>query len=185
MIEKKNIDDLKFVRITDPQVFAIIPRSLFEQIKEINSDTIDMIYKNAADIMMVPILNDKGVIVWNLPKQNVWIAVLHDISHQIKGFLWASFNSIEKCIYIQACALDKEYQLNNGAVTKKGVEYLRSLPIPDDIKANIRMATIKPKAFEKSGWKRSKKILMEFHDVDEKNEQSLPDGDLGGQITPE
>lgn len=160
------LDDLKFVRIVVPELFAVIPRYLFEQIKEIDDGMIDAIYENATKIMTVPIMNEKGVVVGNLPKLNVWIALLYDTSHQIKGVLWADFDSIEKCIYIQACSLDAEYQSDNGAAMKKGVDYLRSLPIPDEIKANIRMATIKPKAFEKNGWKRSKKVLMECNDVE-------------------
>lgn len=164
-----NLKDLKFVRIVDPQVFAVIPRYLFENIKEADAEMIDAMYENATNIMTVPIMSEQGVMVGNLPKLNVWIAVLHDDSHQIKGFLWAEFDSIEKCIFIQACSLDAEYQSEDGAAMKKGIDYLRSLPISDDMKNNIKMATNYPKAFEKHGWKRSKKIFMEYSDVESKD----------------
>ena len=187
MIEKKNIEDLTFTRITSPLLFAAIPQYLFEQTKEVDGKMIEVIKENAASIMMIPILSDKGEIVWNQPKQNVWIAVLHDESLKIKGFLWAIINIIERCIFIQGCALDEEYQSGNGDAIKMGIKYLRSLPFPDDIKTNIRMATTKPKAFEKQGFRRSKKIIMEYDNEPEttsKNTMPADDG-VGGKTKPE
>lgn len=184
------LDELKFVRIVVPDLFAIIPRYLFKQIKEIDERQIDAIYENAINIMTVPVMNEKGVVVGNLPKLNVWIAVLYDKAHQIKGFLWAEFDVIDMCIFIQATAWDPEYQSSNGAIMKMGIDYLRSLPLPEEMKANIQMATIKPKAFERRGWKRSKKTLMEYKDEpdDELNKtgkQSVPNRNVGGKAKPE
>ncbi|GAG06433.1 unnamed protein product [marine sediment metagenome] len=156
------LEDLKFVRIIDPQLFAVIPRYLFEQIKELNGEMIDAIRENATNILTVPVMNEKGVVVGTLPKLNVWIAALYDVDLGIKGFLWANFDGIEKCIYVHACSVDKEYQSADGAFINKVVEYLRSLPISEKFKNKILMSTSRPKAFEKRGWNRSKKIFMEF-----------------------
>ena len=141
-----DLDDLKFVRIIDPQLLAVVPRYLFEQIKELDERMIDTIYENATSIMTVPVMNEQGKVVGTLPKVNVWFAVLHDISHQIKGFLWVTFDIIERRIFVQALSVDSEYQSNNGALMKKVVGYLRNLSLPDDMKSKIQMATIKPKA---------------------------------------
>ena len=58
-----DINELKFVRVIDPQLFAVIPRYLFEQIKEIDDRAIDAIYESATAIMTVPVMNEKGVVV--------------------------------------------------------------------------------------------------------------------------
>lgn len=180
-----NINDLQFVRVIDPAIFQVIPRKLFEQIKELDEEAIDAIYANAVSIMTIPVVNEKGIRIGTLPKLNVWVAILHDVAHQIKGFLWAEFDIIERCIFVQACSLDKQYQSNDGAFIKKVVEYLRGLPVPDELKANIRFATTRPEAFEKLGWKRSKKILLELKDESEKRgKQSISDNGVGGKTKP-
>lgn len=167
-----NLEELKFVRIIVPELFAFIPRYLFEQIKEIDEEAIDAIYENAASIMTVPVMNEKGVVVGRLPAVNVWIAGLHDISHQIKGFLWAEFDIIEKRIFVQACSVDKEYQSNNGELLEKVKSYLLNLPILPEFKQKICWSTIQPKAFERRGFKRSQKILMEYKNVGYKDTET-------------
>jgi len=181
-----DLSDLKFVRIIAPELFAVIPRYLFENIKELDEKMIDVIYENAAGIMTVPVMNERGVVAGSLPKLNVWIAVLHDATHQIKGFLWVEFDVLERRIFVQACSVDAEYQSTDGAFIKKGIEYLRNLPLSDDMKSNIQMATVKPKAFEKHGWKRTKKVLMRLNNEPEKTgKQPVPDGNMGGRTKSE
>lgn len=164
--EEKDIGDLAFIRIIDPSVFADIPRYLFEQIKEMDKDMLDATYKNALNIMMIPILNEKSEIVCYLPRNNVWFAVLRDESRQTKGFLWLNFNNIERYVYIKAYSLDPEYQSSGLKKGKKILlEYLRNLPIPNETKTTVRMTTTRPRIYERYGWKRSNKVLMEFRDV--------------------
>lgn len=185
--EKKSLKDLTFTRVINPLLFAAIPQYLFEQTKEVDAEMIQVIKENAASIMMIPILNEEGQVVFNKPKENVWVVVASDKSLEIKGFLWASINIIEKCIFIQGCALDKDYQSGNGAAIKMGIDFLQSLPFPDEIKANIRMATTRPKAYEKQGFKRSKKILMEFDNESETTSKNTVPADvgMGGKTKPE
>lgn len=158
-----DINNLKFVRLITSEAFNAIPRALFESIKEIDSYTIDRIYANSAEIMTVPVVDQKGIVVARMQAQSVWVAVLYDIVNVIKGFVWIEFDVIEQRVFIQACAVDKEYQSNNGEVLQKMVDYIRSLPLPEEMKNNIQMTTTKPKAFEEFGCKRSKKVLMELH----------------------
>jgi len=179
------LEELKFVRIVVPELLGVIPRYLFEQIKELDDEAIDTIRANAGLIMTVPIMAENGQVIGRLPTTNVWIALLYDTDNGIKGFLWAEFDIIGKRIFVQACSVDKEYQSTNGEFISKVVKYLRGLPVPDDMKNNIQLATITPKAFERRGWKRTKLIQMELHDESEKtDEQSVPDGDVGGGGKP-
>ena len=117
----RKLDELMFVRIVVPELFALIPRYLFEQIKELDDDAIDTIRGNAVSIMTVPVVNEKGVVIGRLPAVNVWIAALYDLDLGIKGFLWAEFDIIERRIFVEACSVDKEYQSANGEFINKVV----------------------------------------------------------------
>lgn len=156
------IKELKFLRLVVAEAFNAIPRALLESIKELTPEMIDRIYANSADIMTVPVLNQQGLIVGRMPAPSVWVAVMVDIGKITKGFIWLIFDVIEQRVFIQACAVTPEYQSSDGAVIKRVIEYIRSLDIPDVMKNNIQFATTRPKAYEKLGWRRSKKILMEL-----------------------
>ena len=169
-----NINDLIFVRVIDPAVFQIIPRYLFEQIKEMDAVMIDHLYQFASEILTIPVVNENGQLI-RIPNPIVCIAVLHDIARQIKGFLWAEIDIIERHIFVQACSVYKEYQSNNGEVERRMVKYLFDLSIPPEFKTKIKMATLRPKVFEeKFGWNRSKTVLMEISNVESKITE--PDG---------
>jgi len=160
-----DINDLIFIRVIDPAAFRAIPRYLFEQIKGTDDVMIDRLNQCASEILTTPVVNENGQLI-RIPNPIVCIASLHDIARQIKGFLWAEIDIIERHIFVQAYSVDKEYQSNNGAVEKRMVKYLFDLPIPDEFKTKIKMATLQPKVFEeKFGWKRSNKVLMEIENV--------------------
>lgn len=154
-----DIKDLTFLRLIIAEAFNAIPRALFESIKEIDSDTIDRIYANSADIMTVPVVDANGTIVGRVQSQSVWVAVMLDIGKVVKGFVWMEFDVIEQRVFVQACAVDPEYQ---GEAITKVVEYIKGLNLTDEMKNNIQFTTTRAKAFEKVGWKRSKKVLMEY-----------------------
>jgi len=159
-----DINDLKFVRLITAEAFRAIPRYLFEMVKEIDSDTIDRIYKYGSGIMTIPVVNKQGQLVGSMPSPGVWVAVMHDVVNVIKGFVWMELDVIEQRVFVQACAVDREYQ--SGDVINRVVDYIKSIPMPDEMKKNIQFATTRPKAFEKMGWTRSNKVLMELsHEV--------------------
>jgi len=164
------IDELTFQRVITPRV---IPRYLFEQFDGMDAQKIDMIYGYAEDIITIPTVNNSGQIVKVL-NPLIWFVVLQDISHIIKGFVWFEIDPIERYIYIQAFSVDKEYQSNNGSVNKKLIDYLFSLPIPDDLKQKIVMATNRPNVCQKQGWERSKKVLMEYKISEKKDAMEPP-----------
>lgn len=161
-----DIKDLKFLRLIIAEAFNAIPRALFESIKEIDSDTIERIYANSADIMTIPVVDQKGVVVGRLPAPSVWIAIMLDIAKEVKGFVWMEFDVIEQRVFIQAYAVAKDYQSSNGEVIRYVVDYIKGLQISEEMKNNIQSATTRPKALEKIGWKRSKRVLMELCDVE-------------------
>jgi len=157
-----DINELTFLRLIIAEAFNAIPQRLFASIKDIDSETIERIYANSAAIMTIPVVDIKGVEVGRLPAQSVWVAVMLDIVNEIKGFVWMEFDVIEQRVFVQACAVDAEYQSNDGEVIQKVVEYIRTLNLPEEMKKNIQFTTTRPKAFEKLGWNRSKRILMEL-----------------------
>jgi len=157
-----DINELEFVRLVPPNNLTLIPRYLLEQVKGIDARTIDAIYTYANDIMTYPVVNEKGVVVGRIAKTSVWVAVLQDITHVIKGFIWAEFDPIERRVFIQGCSVDRGYQSNNGEVLRRMIDYVKSLNIPQEWKNNIQMTTIQPEAFERVGCSRSRKVLMEL-----------------------
>jgi hypothetical protein len=157
-----DIKELTFLRLIIAEAFNAIPTRLFESIKELTPEMIARIYANSADIMTVPVLDQQGQIVARAPAQSVWVAVMMDIAKVVKGFVWLEFDVIDQRVFVQACAVDPEYQSTDGAVLKNLIEYIKTLPIPDTMKDNIQFVTKKPKAYEKVGCRRSKKVLMEL-----------------------
>lgn len=164
-----DINELKFLRLIIAEAFNAIPRRLFESIKEIDSEVIDRIYANSADIMTIPVVDQQNKLVGRIPAQSVWVAVMLDIGKVVKGFVWMEFDVIEQRVFVQACAVDKEYQSSDGSVIQKVVDYIRNLNLTEEMKNNIQFTTTRPMAFEKVGWKRSKKVLMEYQNVESQN----------------
>lgn len=162
-----DIKELTFLRLIIAEAFNAIPRALFESIKEIDSETIERIYENSAEIMTVPIVDSQGVVVGRVQSKSVWVAVMQDIGKVVKGFVWMEFDVIEQRVFVQACAVDPEYQ---GEAIGHVVDYIKGLNVSEEMKNNIQFTTTRPKAFEAAGWKRSKRIVMEYE-----NEQ-LDDG---------
>lgn len=158
-------NELKFVRVIDPNVFMLIPRYLFEQIKEFDKESIDNLYRFGSSIVTVSIQGPNGEII-RMPNEFVHIIVMADNEGIMKGFVWAEIDAIERHIFVQAISVDKKYQSQNGEIENKITDYLFKLTERRELKnLNIRkkivMATIHEKAFEKYGWKRCKRILME------------------------
>lgn len=154
-----DIKELTFLRLIIAEAFNAIPRALFESIKDIDAATIERIYANSAEIMTVPIVDSQGIVVGRMQAQSVWVAVMLDIAKVVKGFVWMEFDVIEQRVFVQACAVDPEYQ---GEAITKVVDYIQSLNVSEEMKNNIQFSTTRPKAFEAAGWKRSKNVLMEL-----------------------
>jgi len=84
--------DLKFKRIFD---FALVPRYLLEQVREIDKDMINRIYQF-------------GPLITGNPLTLLYVLV--DVDYKIKGVLWANINVVEAIIYVHLLSVDRQYQ---------------------------------------------------------------------------
>lgn len=141
--------DLTFVRLTDPSQFNLIPQELFTQVKGADYD-IGRLYQLGPLLLASPL---------------TYFYVLVNSSSAIKGLLWAEINPLNNTLNIHAFSADKEYQQKTkGHSTALDItlEFLRKIQKEEKLDSRIEIVTLRPKAYEKAGWKTSKKILMEI-----------------------
>lgn len=150
------LDELKFVRTFD---FALIPRTLFEQVKEMDAAMIDRVYRF-------------GPLIGGNPLTLLYVLI--DQVNKIKGVLWSEINIIEAIIYVRLLSVDKEYQSPNGELLNKAIEFLFSLPTGPELKKEIWFEAMRPGAYEKIGARRAKRIKMEIreNEFNEKNSKN-------------
>lgn len=130
-------EDLQFIRVTEPSVFKLIDRSLFEQIKD-DPFNIDRIYELAPILVKNP-----NMMIYGLAE-----------NFKVRGVLWANIDVLTDTVKVFVLSVEKEYQFDDAIA--KTVEFIKTW---GDMK--IEFVTTRPKAFEKAGMKRSKKIIME------------------------
>jgi len=151
-----DIDDLKFVRITDPNLFALIPRQLFEQIRARDWE-VDTLYRYGPLFV-----TNQFNLFW----------VMTDTTNVIKGVLWATIDPVVKAIAVNIVSVDREFQKINGSLRKSQSELL--LKVKEhlqvyreelkkksgfELKDKILWGTTRPKAFERSGAKRYRTVM--------------------------
>ena len=151
---KKDFGDLNFERIIIVNAFRWIPAYLFEQVKDYDF-SIKQLLKLGASVCSNPL---------------TYLYVLTDEARLIKGVLWSSVDYVDEMLDVYLLSVDKAYQ---GEETLPAVlAFMRDLQEKErpkllkgwgiEIKDKIRWTTPRPKAFEKAGFTRSKKVLMEF-----------------------
>lgn len=160
-------EQLRFQQVIDPVVFGLIPRPLLEQIDGLDSTQVDDLI-GAAQRTMNLVKNEQGIFSL-IVNPMVYIAVLQDRQHKMHGFVWVEFDTIERLMYVQAASVARAHQ---GNAREAIVDHLFNLKLRGTQKAiyefcrnKIKMATSKPKAYTKSGWKRSKMVIMEIDNV--------------------
>ena len=151
----------------DPKVFNMLPKSLLDQIEGLDTDQIDELIK-CGQRALNTVRNDQGVFVL-IPNPMVYIAVMIDSRQHIHGFVWVEFDTIERLIFIQAVSVARAYQSKARAQI---VDHLFNLELVGKQKEiynicrnKIRMATARPNAYGRSGWKKSPMIIMEIENV--------------------
>lgn len=92
-------------------------------------------------------------------------------AYVIKGILWARIDAIEALWYVELCSIDKEYQKASSDNMKLLSEFLLSLPVGSEMRKKIQFATEHPKAFEKIGFKQSKRVLIEYEVTENENKR--------------
>ena len=132
-----NIDNLEFVRIKTPEMFSLIPKRLF---------------KNAKADFDIDKLYDLSYMFIQSPCTQFYIMIYKG---EIHGILWAWINIFSDIIHVNVLSIDKEYK--SGKTIKKCLRFVQSW----SKKAKIEFITKRPKPYEKLGFHRSNKILME------------------------
>ena len=141
-------EDLKFVRIAGTpeiidMVFRRIPRELFEQVKDVEFN-INLLYQTPSSF---------------IGNVNTRFYVLTDDEDKIKGILWACINILTRKIQVNILSIDKEYQFDDAI--EKTLEFVRSWQGENE-NLKIQIITSRPHAYEKSGFVKSKQILLEI-----------------------
>jgi len=136
-------EDLQFVRLDKPGLMRFVPRRLFEQVKG-HTFNIDKIYEYA-DAFLVN------------PSNRIYALV--DNKSKTRGILWAYVNLLTETIQVSILSIDKEFQFDNAL--EKTLEFIKSW-MGEDKKLKIECITARPGAYEKAGWKRSKRIILEI-----------------------
>lgn len=135
----KNFNELQFIRITNADMFWMIPRKLFDDIKDKNYD-VEMLYKMAGQYL----------------SPTSFMFLLIDEHSKIKGFLWFYLNLLNKKAQVNILTIDPDYQ--GSKAIQKTAEFIKSL----DKALTIEIMTSRPKAFEKAGFVKSKTLIMEI-----------------------
>jgi len=159
-----DVKDLQFVRLTDdkpafikPSIINLVPRQLWEQIEDLDRNSIDLIYQSS---FLFDPLN--------------WFVVMHDKEHKVQGFFWAIVCPLERRIVLYAVSISRNYQKYKTELNKLIVDYLFNLPVKPEYKQLIIAETTKAKALEAHGWMRSKRILMEYRNVVAESTTTIP-----------
>ena len=142
MPEEKKFDDLRFVRINQPDLMNFIPRELFEQVKD-HTFNIDKIYELAPTFISNPLVRFYALV---------------DEASKVKGILWAFINLLLESIQINVLSIDKEYQFDNAL--EKTLEFIKSWQGKDE-NLKIEFITTRPLSYKKIGYKESKRKIME------------------------
>jgi len=141
--------NLQFIRLTEPAMFSLIPRSLFEQVED-ESLIIDNVYKFGPVVITNPL---------------VFFFALLDNEKQpaeVVGFVWSNINLFSKRLQVGNISVDKSYQ-NNG-IKEKIKTLLCDLCRQKKLSPIVEFVTQRPEIFERRfGCKKTKERIMEWN----------------------
>lgn len=151
--------DLKFVRLTQPEQFSLVPRYLFEQVKRKDWDVEDLYKYGPA--FMEGIFNFFYVLAER--KQ------IEEGCAPVKGILWTTIDPVTRIMCVNIFSIDKEYQKPQGQALVGALEHLSKVKNElrasgtMDLRDKILWATARPKAFmnKRIGAKRYYRQIME------------------------
>lgn len=139
--------ELQFVRFTQPALFSLIPRYLFEQVAETDKTLIvENVYKYGPELITSPSTFFYGIIS---PKDN-----------KIVGILWCMVNVLTNQLVGTYMSLDKEYQWQG--ILKQFKELAKLLCNTCGLSETYQLYTLYPGVAEKFGGKESKCKIYEF-----------------------
>ena len=142
-----NFEDLQFVRLTEPGLFrTTVPKELVEQIPDIEFD-IENFYTIADIVVRNPL---------------AFIYILIDKDHHVQGLLWYNIDPIELHVNVYCYSVAKEYQRPFGAAQKGVIKFIKTQKFGPNVMGKIQAITTRPKIYERYGWKRSNRTIMEI-----------------------
>jgi hypothetical protein len=142
-------DDLKFVRLTTPELFGTIPPELFEQVRD-SDFKIERLYQFGPATVASPL-----TFLYVLCEKEA----LKKGDAKAKGILWAEICPFTENLNIHILSIAKEYQ-GNGTL-EKTLEFLEELKEKEGLN-KLQIVTTRTKFYEeKQHWKRSNRIIME------------------------
>ncbi len=123
--------NLEFIRLSHPDQFKLIPRELFEQVRDNDPDVIlENIYKHGPE---------------QLSNADNFIYVMVDDKPSVKGVLWAGINAFSEILEVSILSVDKEHQ-NNGAC-KQSLEFLQEIQKEHNLR-KVRWMTTRGKNYK-------------------------------------
>ena len=162
-----NIDGLRWVRIFTP---SHIPSYLVEQIRD-RDYSVESFYQYHEINCLCPSADNEFRLN---PFSHLYILI--DEKSSPKGLLWLSVDPLTKDLIIQTYSIDKQYW-GKGLAVKKLAEHVRDIRRKAHLN-KIYWITNYPKHSEKNGFKRSKSVLMEYNEHEEKNHGKNMDGGI-------
>jgi len=130
---------LKFTRIND---FALVPRHLVAQVKPCECD-LDALYALGPLICADP---------------RTILGVFADKDSLVRGFLWATFNPLDRRIHVQMLSVDEKFQGRGIVREAKGIlERVKR----ETGAIGLTFRTVMPQIFEPLGFIRSETVIME------------------------
>lgn len=140
--------ELELVRITQPALFSLIPRYLFEQVAEVDDILIvENVYRYGPEAVMSPSVFFYGIVA---PKDN-----------KIVGFLWGGVNLLTNQLGFTYMSLDKKYQGHD--ILKQFKELAKFICDTYKLSAVYQLYTLHPAIAERFKGKESKIKIYDFN----------------------
>ena len=140
---QSDLQDLVFVKVKFPRC---IPRELIENVKG-RTFTPDQFYfyqENQRD------------------NPNNYLFALIDDTKVIHGYIWAEKNFLDDSLFVNTFSITKKYW-NKGEAIQTAITFVSDLKIKSAA-ARVFWITTNEKFFAKQGFKKSRNVLMEYHD---------------------
>lgn len=147
----KSVNDLKFVRLTQPMEVMAIPKALIKQVKYRDMDMgIEQFYQVSHDALMFR------------PSSTFMYVMLSSKPAAIKGLLWLDYDQHCERLVGRITVVDKAYQ---GSGTKCILKFMGNLQRTLKVTKPIQFGTSHPKAWIRAGCEQSKISIVEFQGV--------------------
>ena len=141
--------ELQFIRIFTADH---IPKDLIEQVKD-RDYPVERYIKYLESSLLIqtkegPTLN---------PLNHVYVVT--DKDKHVVGYLWFTIDSLSEALFVQHYSMKKEYWNSKKSIPMVK-EFLKEIRDGAGLK-KVFWLTSRPKAYEKHGFKRSKRVLIE------------------------